>query len=103
MSSKLYIGGMSWDTSEGKLRETFKQFGEVLDAKVIVDRFSGRSRGFGFVTFANHDDAQNAITKMDGTVLDGRTLAVNEAREEPDRRRGNRDRDFGRGGSQRRY
>jgi len=104
MSNKLYIGGLSWDTSEERLRETFAEYGEVIEAKVIVDRYSGRSRGFGFVTFANNDDAQNAIAKMDGTVLDGRTVAVNEAREEPNRRRGNRDKNFGGGGgSRRRY
>ena len=102
MSSKLYVGGLSWDTSEEKLREVFSEYGEVLEAKVIVDRYSGRSRGFGFVTFANQDDAKNAITKMDGTVLDGRTLTVNEAREDPNRNRGNQGRKFG-GGAHRRF
>lgn len=97
MSSKLFVGGLSWDTSEERLRESFNKYGEVLDAKVIVDQYSGRSRGFGFVTFANREDAQNAITKMDGTMLDGRTVAVNEAREQPNRRGGNYDRNFGGG------
>ena len=97
MSSKLFVGGLSWNTSEETLQDTFKEYGEVLEAKIVIDRYSGRSRGFGFVTFATHDDAQNAITKMDGSVLDGRTLAVNEAREDPNRSRGNRGRYFGSG------
>lgn len=102
MSNKLYVGGLSWDTSEDVLRETFKEYGEVLEAKIIMDRYSGRSRGFGFVTFANNEDAQKAIAQKDGTVLDGRTLSVSEAREDPTRRKGNRDQNYGRG-AYRRY
>ena len=97
MSKKLYVGGLSWDTSDNNLREAFKECGEVLEAKVIMDRYTGRSRGFGFVTFTNYEDAQKAITQKDGAVLDGRTLAVSEAREDPNRRGGNRDRNYGRG------
>ena len=102
MSNKLYVGGLSWNTSEDDLREAFKEYGEVLEAKIIMDRYSGRSRGFGFVTFTNYEDAQKAITQKDGTILDGRTLAVSEAREDPNRRGRNRDRNYG-GGFNRRY
>ena len=93
MGNKLFIGGMNWDTTADDLRETFKEFGEIMDATVITDRDSGRSRGFGFVTFYNQDNVAAAISKMDGSVLAGRTLVVNEARERQsggggDRRRG---------------
>jgi cold-inducible RNA-binding protein len=105
MSNRLFIGGMSWDTSVDGLREAFKECGEILDAVVITDRDTGRSRGFGFITFANKEDANQAITKMDGVVLDGRALVVNEARERQDRGGGDRRHsDGGRsGGGYRRY
>ena len=85
MSKKLFVGGLSWGTDDSGLRTAFETFGEVTDAKVITDRDTGRSRGFGFVTFAESADADTAINEMNGTDLDGRTLNVNEAR---DRRRG---------------
>lgn len=85
MSNKLFVGGLSWDTSDESLRDAFGQFGEVVEAKVITDRETGRSRGFGFVTLANADQAQSAIQEMDGTKLDGRAIRVNEAQ---DRQRG---------------
>ena len=85
MSNKLFVGGLSWGTDDHGLREAFETFGEVTDAKVITDRDSGRSRGFGFVTFADSSDAQNAIEEMNGSTLDGRTLNVNEARERSSR------------------
>jgi len=99
MSKKLYVGGISWDTSEDTLRENFKEIGDVLEARIIMDHNSGRSRGFGFVTFANDEDAQQAIAQRDGTILDGRTLSVSEAREDPNRRGGggNRGRNFSKG------
>jgi RNA recognition motif-containing protein len=81
MSKKLFIGGLSWGTNEDALYQTFERFGTVEEAKVITDRETGRSRGFGFVTFANEDDAMAAISEMDGTQLDGRTIKVNEAQE----------------------
>ena len=84
MSKKLFVGGLSWGTDDNALREAFETHGEVTEAKVITDRDTGRSRGFGFVTFDNPDDAENAIEAMNGSQLDGRTLTVNEAR---DRRR----------------
>lgn len=78
---KLYCGSLSWGTDDEGLRMAFEQFGEVEDARVITDRETGRSRGFGFVTFVNDDDAQKAIEEMDGKELDGRVIKVNEARE----------------------
>lgn len=85
MSKKLFVGGLSWGTDEYGLRAAFERFGELTEVKVITDRDTGRSRGFGFVTFANPDDANNAISEMDGSDLDGRNIAVNEARDRRDR------------------
>jgi len=81
MSSKLFVGGLSWDTDDHSLRSAFESFGEVREAKVITDRDTGRSRGFGFVTYASQDDAGRAIEEMNGAVLDGRTLRVDTAQE----------------------
>jgi cold-inducible RNA-binding protein len=79
MSKKLFVGGLSWGTTDEALHGAFSRFGEIVEAKVITDRETGRSRGFGFVTFANDDGATSAISEMDGTELDGRTIKVNEA------------------------
>ena len=78
---KLYVGSLSWGTSEDGLRDAFERFGELDDVRLITDRETGRSRGFGFVTFRNREDAMNAISELDNTELDGRTIRVNEARE----------------------
>ncbi len=83
MSKKLFVGGLSWDTNDDTLRNAFERFGGVDEAKVIMDRESGRSRGFGFVTFGDDASALNAMTAMDGTSLDGRQIKVNEAQEKP--------------------
>ena len=85
MSKKLFVGGLSWGTTDDGLHGAFSQFGEIVEAKVITDRETGRSRGFGFVTFANDDGATKAISEMDGTELDGRTIKVNEAEDKPAR------------------
>jgi cold-inducible RNA-binding protein len=85
MAKKLFIGGLSWDTTDEGLRQAFASYGEITEAKVITDRDTGRSRGFGFVTFAQDDDAKTAISKMDGTSLDGKTIKVNEAQEKSPR------------------
>ncbi len=85
MSSKLFVGGLSWDTNDQSLAEAFGQFGLVTEAKVISDRDTGRSRGFGFVTFDAPADAEKAIAEMDGTNLDGRTIRVNVAEDKPRR------------------
>lgn len=78
---KLFVGGLAWATGDDGLRAAFEQYGEVSDARVITDRETGRSRGFGFVTFENPADADRAAEEMDGSELDGRRIAVNEARE----------------------
>ncbi|SMF47530.1 RNA recognition motif domain-containing protein [Pseudobacteriovorax antillogorgiicola] len=88
MSKKVFVGGISWNTDNEGLREAFERFGEVVDAKVITDRETGRSRGFGFVTFAEADAASQAIAEMDGQSLDGRTVKVNEAQDKPRDNRG---------------
>jgi cold-inducible RNA-binding protein len=79
MSKKLFVGGLSWGTTDEGLHGAFSRFGEIVEAKVITDRETGRSRGFGFVTFANDEGAVTAINEMNGTELDGRTIKVNEA------------------------
>jgi RNA recognition motif-containing protein len=93
MSKKLFVGGLSWGTTDDGLSSAFSQFGEIVEAKVITDRETGRSRGFGFVTYSNDDGASKAIAAMDGTELDGRTIKVNEAEDKPARSGGG-----GRGG-----
>jgi RNA recognition motif-containing protein len=81
MSKKLFVGGLSWDTDDHGLRAAFEKFGEVSEASVISDRETGRSRGFGFVTFVDDAAGLAAIEGMNGTMLDGRNLNVNEAQE----------------------
>jgi RNA recognition motif-containing protein len=81
VSKKLFVGSLSWNTDDAGLRSAFERFGDVLDAKVITDRETGRSRGFGFVTFAEDAHADEAMNQMNGAELDGRTINVNEARE----------------------
>ena len=88
MSNKLFVGGLAWATDSEGLREAFAQYGEVVEAKVITDRETGRSRGFGFVTFANADEAAKA-KELDGTQLHERTIRVDFAQEN-DRSRGPR-------------
>ncbi len=80
MNSKLYVGNMSFNTSEDALRTAFGQFGNVTDVYIANDRETGRPRGFAFVTFATEEESKVAIEKMNGFDLDGRQLTVNEAR-----------------------
>jgi RNA recognition motif-containing protein len=84
MSNKLFVGGLSWDTSDASLNQAFSRYGSVTDAKVVLDRETGRSRGFGFVTLGDPTQAEVAQREMDGATLDGRQIRVNEAQ---DRRR----------------
>ena len=79
MPNKLFIGGLSWGTTDASLAQAFESFGTVVEAKVITDRESGRSRGFGFVTFDNESSATDAIAAMDGQEIDGRAVKVNVA------------------------
>ncbi len=81
MSKKLFVGGLSFSTSDDGLREGFARFGEITEAKVIMDRDTGRSRGFGFVTFTDDQAARTAMSEMDGTEFEGRKIRVNEAEE----------------------
>lgn len=83
MSRKLFVGGLSWNTNDDGLRQAFERFGNIDEAKVIQDRDTGRSRGFGFVTFVDAESARNAQGEMNGTQLDGRSIKVNEAEERP--------------------
>lgn len=99
MEKKLYVGGLSYNTTEAGLRDAFSQAGEVVSASVITDKMSGRSRGFGFVEMATEEDAQKAIEMWNGKELDGRTLIVNEAKPMADRPR--RSGGFDRGGGSR--
>ena len=84
MTKRLFVGNLSWDTGDEGLHQAFAQFGEVSDARVITDRDSGRSRGFGFVTFSDDEAGLRAMEEMNGTELDGRPLRVNEAHERRD-------------------
>ena len=77
--TKLFVGGLSWDTTTEGLRAAFARFGTIVEATVIPDRETGRSRGFGFVTFENPRDADEAVKQMSGADLDNRTLKVNRA------------------------
>jgi RNA recognition motif-containing protein len=80
MGSKLYVGGLPYSVTEGRLQELFAEHGTVQSANVISDKFTGQSRGFGFVEMSSGDEAQKAISALNGTQLDGRTLVVNEAK-----------------------
>jgi RNA recognition motif-containing protein len=97
MATKLFVGGLSWDTTDANLSAFFAQAGKVVSATVITDRMSGRSKGFGFVEMASDEEAKTAITKLNGQSLDGRTIAVSEARPQAPRGDFNRDRNQGGG------
>ncbi len=89
MSKKLYVGNLSYNATEAQVRELFTQVGEVSDVTIIMDRDTGRSKGFGFVQMTNDGDAQNAIRRFNGQTMDNRALTVNEARPREDRTGGN--------------
>jgi len=80
MGSKLYVGGLPYSVTEGRLQELFSAHGTVESANVISDKFTGQSRGFGFVEMSSGSEAQSAISALNGTQFDGRTLTVNEAK-----------------------
>jgi RNA recognition motif-containing protein len=79
MSKKLFVGSLSWDTNDEGLNAAFSPFGEISEAIVISDRYTGRSRGFGFVTFNDDEAADKAVEALNGTELDGRTIRVDVA------------------------
>ena len=88
MSKKLYVGNLEYTMSNTDLEQLFSQFGTVSSAEVIMDRSTGRSKGFGFVEFANDNEAQEAINALNGKEYGGRALMVNEARPREERRGG---------------
>jgi RNA recognition motif-containing protein len=96
MATKLYVGNLSYGVTDDTLRDFFAQAGTVNSAQVVMDRMSGRSRGFGFVEMAGDDEAKRAIESLNGQELDGRAIVVNEARPMSDRPR--RSGGFGGGG-----
>jgi cold-inducible RNA-binding protein len=112
MSNKLFVGNLSFNTTENDLQDAFAAHGTVLEASLMVDRMSGRPRGFGFVTMSTPEEAQNAIQALHGKDLDGRALTVNVARPREERPGGGGGggggrRDYGdgggRGGGRNRY
>ena len=90
MSKKLFVGGLAWATTSEGLQKAFEPFGELIEAKVITDRDTGRSRGFGFVTFVDDKAADDAVSALDGQSLDGRQIHVNVSEDRPGRGRGPR-------------
>jgi len=98
MSNKLFVGNLSFNTTENDLQEAFAAYGTVVEANLMMDRLSGRSRGFAFVTMSTPEEAQKAIQAMHGANLDNRPLTVNIARPKEERPRGDRPGGGGGGG-----
>ncbi len=94
MATKLFVGNLSFNTTEGDILDLFKQAGNVVKCELIVDKFTNKSRGFAFVEMGSQDEANKAIAQFNGKDFDGRALTVNEARPREERPRG----DFGGGG-----
>lgn len=111
MGNKIYVGSLPYSVNEQKLMELFSPHGTVESAKVISDKYSGQSKGFGFVEMSSSEEAQKAIAALNGTQMEGRTLVVNEARPQENRPRpggaggggGPRKSRFGGGGGGGRY
>lgn len=78
---RLFVGNLAYSTTEDRLRQEFERFGNVTSVAVVIDRMSGRSRGFGFVEFSTSEEGQAAMSELNGSSLDGREIVVNEARE----------------------
>ncbi|HYG22033.1 MAG TPA: RNA-binding protein [Verrucomicrobiae bacterium] len=98
MSTKLFVGNLSFNTTENDLQDAFAAFGTVTEANLMTDRVSGRPRGFAFVTMSSPQEAEAAIAEMNGKSLDGRALTVNEARPREESSNGGGRRSFGGGG-----
>ena len=94
MATKLFVGNLSFNTSEGDILDLFKQAGNVTSCELIMDKFTNKSRGFAFVQMGTQEEATKAIADLNGKELDGRALTVNEAKPREERPRG----DFGGGG-----
>ena len=90
MSNKLYVGNLSFNTTENDLQDAFAAHGTVTEANLMMDRSTGRPRGFGFVTMSTTEEAQKAVEAMNGKSLDGRALTVNVARPREERSGGGR-------------
>jgi cold-inducible RNA-binding protein len=103
MSTKLFVGNLSFKTTENELHDAFAAHGTVVEANLMMDRMSGRPRGFGFVTMSTPEEAQKAITALHGATLGERQLTVNIARPKEERPRSDRGprRDYGGGGERR--
>ena len=98
MAKKLYVGGLPYSAKDEELKEAFSKAGTVETATIIMDKMTGRSKGFGFVEMTSDDEAQKAIEMWNGKEMGGRTLTVNEAREQPPRTGGGGGGDSGGGG-----
>src|SRR2546423_14861403 len=98
MGTKLYVGNLPFSTTENELQELFSQAGAVQEVTLMQGRFTGKSRGFAFITMGSDEDAQNAISKLNGHAMEGRQLTVNEARPRESRPPGGGGRGYGGGG-----
>ena len=97
MTNKLFVGGISYNTSEAQLSEYFGTVGSVISAKIITDKYSGQAKGFGFVEMASEEEAKRAMDKLNNTMLDNRTIVVKEALPQ-ENRTNNNNRNFNNGG-----
>jgi len=98
---KLYVGRLPYSTTDQQLNDLFSQYGQVLSATIIIDREMNRSKGFGFVEMSDDQEAQNAMSQLNNSTLEGRTIIVNEANERREPRSGGGDRRGGGGGGYR--
>jgi RNA recognition motif-containing protein len=85
MGAKLYVGNLPYSATEERLQQHFSQYGSVVSARIITDKFSGRSKGFGFVEMSSDTEAEKATTALNGTDFEGRNIVVSEARPQPQR------------------
>lgn len=101
MSNKIFVGGINWKTNEEALENKFAEIGQVTSVKIVYDRDTGRSRGFGFVEYATSEEAGEAVSKLDGVEFEGRNIKVSIAKERSERggRGGGGGRNFGGGGN----
>src|SRR6476661_6867914 len=98
VATRIYVGNLPYTADNEQLAQLFSAFGEVIEAAVVMDRETGRSKGFGFVQMANEGDARNAIASLNGTMFGNRTIRVNEAQPRPERSGGYRSGGGGYGG-----